>query len=300
VFRGKEGAGKNLFFGGLRDIYGKHAGIITQRELEDKFNLWLSAKLFLIANEVVTRQEMGHHRGFIKHLITEGEIWINRKMKDARSEENHVNLVFFSNELMPLQVSSDDRRFVVVDTPRKREKEFYKAVVEELRNGGAAALHQYLLNVDLGDFDESAEPIETEAKRRLVEIGMNGPQLFWQDIHDGEVELPYCPALSEHVYRAFFTWCRRNGVKMPSQINKFVPEFMDRNGIRRCTSLVPVLTRSEGSWCASQDRNARKRVLLMGDIPDGVAEPSWIRDGILKFARAMEAYCRGDVEESAW
>jgi putative DNA primase/helicase len=300
LLRGKEGAGKNLFFGAIRDIYGQHGGVITQRELEDRFNLWLSAKLFLIANEVVTRQEMGHHRGFIKHLITEPEIWINRKMKDARCEANHVNVVFFSNEDQPLQLGPDDRRMVVIDTPPKRDKVFYREILAEIRKGGAAALHQYLLNVQLVDFDESAEPIETEAKRRLIEISMNAAQLFWKDIHDGEIALPYCPALVEHVYRAYAIWCRRNGEKMPARINRFIPAFMTLNGVRRVEPRVPVLSRQDGIWYASQDKTARRRVLLMGERPEGLSDFAWVDEGVLKFAKAMEVYCRGEEETAIW
>lgn len=300
ILRGKEGAGKNLFFGAVRDIYGRHGGVITQRELEDRFNLWMSAKLFMIANEVVTRQEMGHQRGFIKHLITEPEIWVNRKNKDARCERNHMNIVFFSNEDQPMQIGPDDRRMVVIDTPPKREKKFYQEVLAELRAGGAAALHQYLLDIDLEGFDESAEPIETEAKRKLIEISMNAAQLFWQDIHDGEIPLPYCPALVEHVYRAHKAWCARNGEKMPARINRFVPAFMALNGVRRVRTRVPLLMRSQGAWSASSEKTATRRVLLMGDAPEGMDTEAWVRDSIVDFAKAMEVYCRGETEEQVW
>ncbi len=298
IVAGKEGAGKNLFFGAVRDIYGKHGSFITQRELEDRFNLWLSAKLFLIANEVVTRQEMGHHVGFLKHLITEPEIWINRKMKDARCEQNHVNLVFLSNELQPLQLGPDDRRYMVLRTPAKREKAFYKAVVDEIRTGGAAAFHQYLLEVDLDGFDEATEPIETQAKRDLIEIGMNAAQLFWRDIHDGEIGLPYCPALVEHVYRTYLVWCKRNGEKMPMRINRFVPAFMTLNGVSRISPRLPEMTRQEGIWYASERKSVQRRVLLMGEAMEGQDPGAWLRGGVLQFANLAERYCTGEKEFS--
>jgi putative DNA primase/helicase len=68
VMHGPEGTGKNLFWGAMQDIFGRYAALITQAELEDKHNTWLSAKLFLIANEVVTRAEMSHHVGRLKNL----------------------------------------------------------------------------------------------------------------------------------------------------------------------------------------------------------------------------------------
>lgn len=303
VFAGKQRVGKNLFFGVVRDIYGQHGGLITQRELEDKFNLWLSAKLFLIANEVVTRSEMGHHTGFLKHLITENEIWINRKMRDARMEENHVNLVFFSNEIQPLHLDADDGRYVVIRTPPKRDKEFYREVMDEVRAGGAAALHQYLLNVKLGDFDAATEPIDTQAKQDLIEVGMNSAQLFWKDIHDEEIPLPYCPALVQDLFRCYATWCKRNLEKMPMRINRFTPAFMTLNGVRRITPRVPLMSRSGASWFASKDKTVQRRTFVMGEPPvgsDQAAQDVWVRESVLKFANAAEFYCRGEEEERAF
>lgn len=303
VFAGKQRVGKNLFFGVVRDIYGQHGGLITQRELEDKFNLWLSAKLFLIANEVVTRSEMGHHTGFLKHLITENEIWINRKMRDARMEENHVNLVFFSNEIQPLHLDADDGRYVVIRTPPKRDKEFYREVMDEVRAGGAARLHQYLLDIKLGDFDVATEPIDTQAKQDLIEVGMNSAQLFWKDIHDGEIPLPYCPALFQDLFRCYAIWCKRNLEKMPMRSNKFTPAFMTLNGVRRITPRVPAMTRSGTSWFASKDKMVQRRTFVMGEAPAGAdpaAQDAWVRESVLKFANAAEIYCRGEEEERAF
>jgi hypothetical protein len=98
VFHGRKASARTQFFGAVREIYGEHGTYITQRELEDKFNVWMSAKLFVVANEVVTRQEMSHQAGFLRNLITEPEIWINRKAREQFVEANHMNIVLFSNE----------------------------------------------------------------------------------------------------------------------------------------------------------------------------------------------------------
>jgi putative DNA primase/helicase len=201
VMYGDEGTGKNLLWGALRAIYGDHAGLITQMQLQGNFNSWLSAKLFLIANEVVTRHEMRHHVGYLKNLITEPEIYINRKMVDERREDNHANIVFLSNELQPLQIAPRDRRYMVIRTPKVRDLDFYKAVGgrgARRRRGGAVSPPA---RGRARGFNEHAKPIETQAKRDLIELGMPASQLYWQDLHDNVLGLPYVPALATDVYR---------------------------------------------------------------------------------------------------
>jgi putative DNA primase/helicase len=298
VMHGEEGAGKNLFWGAVREIYGRHGGTITQMQLESQFNDWLSAKLFLIANEVVTQQHKRHHVGYLKNLITEPEIWINPKNIGARCEANHANLVFLSNELQPLQIGIRDRRYMVIHTPEALEREFYTAAAAEARAGGIAALHQHLLELDLGDFTEHTKPIVTAAKEALIEIGLNAPQLFWQELKSGELGLPYTPALVEDVYRAFRTWCDRNGEKMPQRINLFVPAFMSMNGIRRVKDRIPnpdlgarALVLAAGAVDADNVKLRQRKIFLMGNRDsDPGAERIRVRRGIAEFREALGDY----------
>jgi putative DNA primase/helicase len=233
VFHGEEeGTGKNLFFSALAAIYGKHGGFITQRQLESSFNTWQSAKLFMVANEVVTRAEMRHQSGYVRHLITEPHIWINPKMVNERLEDNHMNLVFLSNENQALLVPRKDRRFVVIKTPGPLEKKRYTEIVEEIDKGAAACLLSVLLRRELGEFHTHSDPIMTQAKEDMIELGLASPQLFWKDFYEGEFPLPYQPCLREDLYRAYLAWCARYGEKMPKRINQFIPEFKSMNGVR--------------------------------------------------------------------
>jgi hypothetical protein len=192
---------------------------------------WQSAKLFMVANEVVTRSEMRHQAGYVRHLITEPGIWINPKNLRPREEANHMNLVFLSNENQALLVPRKDRRFVVIRTPGPLPKERYEAVVKEVNNGGAAALYAFLLKRELGDFHTHTAPIWTQAKEDMIQLGLASPQLFWQDFYEGEFPLPYQPCLREDLYRAYLAWCARYGEKMPKRINQFIPEFKAMNGV---------------------------------------------------------------------
>jgi putative DNA primase/helicase len=235
---------------------------------------------------------MTHHVGILKNLVTEPEIWINPKNVGARSEANHANLVFLSNELQPLKIGVRDRRYMVIRTPNERDEAFYKAVGAEAHAGGAAALFHYLLeDVDLDGFTEHTKPLMTEAKEQLIEIGLVPSQLFWKELKQGILGLPYVPALSTDLYKAYTTWCLRNGFRMPEGINKFKPNFMSMNGVSAKTDRVP-----DPGIKVTDEKNLRQRaIILMGERePDQQREKLRIVQGIAEFRQCLRDYLGED------
>lgn len=294
VMHGEEGTGKNLFFGALRSIYGVYSVVITQMELEEKHNTWMSAKLFVIANEVVTRSEMSHQMGRLKHIVTEPEIYINPKFVDPRYERNYMQMVFLSNELQPLRIGPRDRRYFVVKTPDKIDPELHKAVVAELAAGGAEALYAHLMALDLVDFNAHTKPLVTDAKTAVIEQGMMPSQLFWKDIYEGRLGVPYVPALSTDVYHLYVVWCARNGHKMPEALTKFSPNFMSLNGVRRVDRRVPRPGHADDLILVSQgkeDELRMHRIFLMGTPAATPAlERQRISDGVREFRKKARAW----------
>jgi hypothetical protein len=221
VMHGDEGAGKNKFWAAVRNIYGPYASVITQNELESQFNTWASRKLFMIANEVVSRSELREHKGRLKNYITEPELQINEKLLPLRTESNHMNFVFLSNETQPLALDRTDRRYLVLWTPPAKPLAFYQAADEELRNGGAEGLYAALMELDLGDFNEHTKPILNEAKRNLIEISKTPPELFFDQWSQGLLPVPFHSAAARDLYRAFVKWCASAGEKHAPSQTKF-------------------------------------------------------------------------------
>lgn len=228
IMHGPEGTGKNTFWGAVRDIYGEYAAQIGQMELESQFNGWASRKLFVIGNEVVSRQELYHHRGRLKSLITEPEWMINEKMLPVRMESNCANFVFFSNVVQPATPDPDDRRYMVVWTPPALDETFYREVGAELRQGGVAALYAYLLELDLGDFNEHTKPLMTMAKQELIEASEESWSRFQKQWAAGELEWPYIPCRTQDAYRAYRRWCDQRGERSPAREAVFSPALAKR------------------------------------------------------------------------
>lgn len=221
IFHGPQGVGKNLFFESYGAIFGKYFRVIGQSEVDDKFNDWASGKLFMVADEVVARQELFHIKNKIKALITGETIRINPKNVAAHDERNHVNIIFLSNETQPLVLEKDDRRFVVIWTPEKMGANVYADIAEEVSSGGIEALHDYLLQLDLGDFNEHSKPPMTRAKQDLIDINLDSVQRFIVDWLNEDLGLPVVPCASSDCYKAYLDWCKKNGVTRPRELSQF-------------------------------------------------------------------------------
>ena len=233
VFHGPQGTGKNLFFESYMAIFGEYGRIVDQSAIEDKFNDWASKKLFLIADEVVARQELFHVKNKLKCFVTGEWIRINPKNVAAHDERNHVNLVFLSNESQPLVLEKDDRRYTVIHTPEKLSNDFYQEVRNEINNGGITALHHHLLNLQLGDFDEHTKPPFTQAKADLIEVSLDSVNRFVKEWSAGEIDnAPFCPCLGSHLFTVYRKWCEHTGERSPRSMAQFIGTIKHMPGWR--------------------------------------------------------------------
>ncbi len=285
VLHGPQGSGKNLFFEALMSIYGEYGDVIDQSAVEDKFNDWASRKLFMIADEVVARSDLYHVKNKLKALITGDRIRINPKNFAAYWERNHLNLVFLSNETMPVVLEEDDRRHVVIWTPPPLDQSFYDAVMAEIREGGVAALHDYLLHMDLGEFTAGAKPPLTGAKLELISLGLDSPMRFYDDVVSYDVVgLDPIPGLATDWYDAYKIWCQRSGVRAAPQ-NKFL------NALNRKRDVPDLRARYR-----PHDREKGPHAfLLIGETapPEGGSQTDWLGGCMTKFRSQLDEY-RGD------
>lgn len=214
-----EGSGKSLLFADtFGALYGPYAATVGQTQLESNFNAWQSRKLWAVFEEVVSRDQRYNQVGKIKHLITGKTVRMESKFINGWEEANHMNAVFLSNEILPWPISESDRRFLVMWPLETLPEERQRAIGAELANGGVAALYGWLLDVDLGDFNERTRPPHTEARRRLVALSRAGWQTFLHQWQHGELgQKLWGACLSTDLYALFLEWCQRNREHAMSQ-----------------------------------------------------------------------------------
>lgn len=218
VVHGPQGTGKSRFFEAYGRIYGDYFRVIGQDALEDKFNSdWAEKKLFIIGDEILAKAEMFQVKNRLKGFITSETIRVNPKNIAAHTERNCMNIVFLSNERMPLVLENDDRRHMVLWVPPKLDDSFYAEVTAEIQAGGVAALHHYLATLDLGGFKPWTRPPMTRAKEDLVQLGRSSEERFAIEWRRGEVEaadgaaIPFCPCLGSTLFKVYEKWCERTG-----------------------------------------------------------------------------------------
>lgn len=287
VVHGPQGTGKNLLFEAVMTIYGRYGRVIDQTAIEDKFNDWASRKLFLIADEVVARSDLYHVKNKLKAFITGDWIRINPKNMSAYDERNHVNMVFLSNETQPVVLEEDDRRHCVIYTPEKLSHDFYAGVRAEIAAGGIEALHHYLLGIDLADFEAGTLPPMNQAKRDLIDLGLDSPARFIYAFKAGDVDgFPaenrpaiMTPCRSQDFYDLYCEWARRQGTKALSQIR-----FNDVV-IKKFKGVIERKRIGVGT-------NPTRIVSLPGgaELPVGEHEATWLETRIDTFKDAFKAY----------
>ena len=212
IMHGPQGTGKSTIFQVLARIYGQYATVLNQRGLEDKFNAdWVDSKLYLLAEEVVTRQEMWHIKNELKELVTGEWVRVNGKHVGAFRQRNHINIVFLSNEGQPLPLDNDDRRHLVVWTPPQLHEGYYDAVQDEIAAGGVEALYQHLMQLPMDGWLPHRRPPMTDAKRQLISVSKSSELRFVDEWIDGDLDLPVGPVLSVDLYQAYARWCDRSG-----------------------------------------------------------------------------------------
>lgn len=222
IMHGPQGTGKSTVFQTLAKIYGDYATVLNQRGLEDKFNSdWSDSKLFILAEEVVTRAEMWHIKNELKELVTGEWIRINPKNIAAYRQRNQINIVYLSNDDQPLPIENDDRRHLVVWTPPQVGEEFYDALYQELDNGGVQAFYHHLLNLDLGDFHPKKRPPMTDAKRKLITLSNSNEREFIVQYLSGELEAPVCPCRINDLFDLYVHWVRVTGEPRPRSLRQF-------------------------------------------------------------------------------
>lgn len=222
VLCGSQGVGKNSFVEPLGLLLGSHyAPLSSISELVSNFNYHLKNAVLIHANEALwggNKKEIGT----VKAMITEQKCLIEGKGKDRIVVNNFKHVILSSNEDWPVHLDPDDRRFFVlkVSEKYKEDHEYFKAIQEELHNGGYEALLYDLLHENIINFNPRKLPSNSNSfsiKMRSVESSY---RYLYEVLREGgfsigsslENTLPVWQELTKDaIYEDYIAWCKNSG-----------------------------------------------------------------------------------------
>ncbi len=174
LFKSSQGVGKDLMIDFIQKILGSDMVYRTAKldEIFDKFNGSLKNKILLQLNEVQGSDGFAKKEN-LKDLITAKSININEKNMKPYTLTNYMRVIIFSNNLTPIEIAHDDRRYCVFESAEKKPKPYYQNLVKLLKDDDAIeSISNYLMTYPLDDFDITNRP-QTQAYKSMKEANIH-------------------------------------------------------------------------------------------------------------------------------
>lgn len=166
------GTGKSLVGYSLGKIYGSNFTEIGEEQLHAPFNDWAEAKQFVMGDDVTSGERRNRAMVIdkLKNMITQLTLRVNAKFIPAFTVPDVINYYFTSNHPDAFFLEDTDRRFFVHEVVGSAlPLEFYRSYDAWLRKpAGPSALFDYMMRLDLGDFDPHAPAPLTRAKEQMI------------------------------------------------------------------------------------------------------------------------------------
>ena len=221
VLRGSQGSGKTKVGEVIGSLLGHHYALVADsRYIVGRFNSHLANCLLLQLDEATWG---GDHAaaGKLKDIITGEYQYIEYKGREPVKLRNYVRLLVTGNNRWLIPAGIEERRFAVLDVSdaQRQNNEYFRAIDEQLDNGGREALLRYLLDYDLKDIPLRTIP-RTAALAEQKVNSLSPEQHWWLDIltravlpgdvnGEGETE-------TEKLYTHYVTTSQRAGVNRKS------------------------------------------------------------------------------------
>lgn len=170
VFYGiKHGTGKSLIGYTMGKIYGRNYTEISQGSLHASFNEWAESRQFVLGDDV-TGSNKRQEADLLKKLITQNELRVNMKFVPSYVVPDCINYYFTSNQPDAFFLEDNDRRFFIHEVQvDPLDESFYADYDLWISGFGASYLFDYLLNIDVSDFNPTAAAFITDAKIRMID-----------------------------------------------------------------------------------------------------------------------------------
>jgi hypothetical protein len=182
VLRGQQGTGKTIVGELFGSLLGEHYVVVANpRLITGNFNAHLKSCILLHAEEAFFAGDK-QTEGALKHMVTSDKGTLELKGKDAVPIDNFVRLLVTTNSSWAIPAGFEERRFAVLDVgdAQKQNGSYFAAIIEEMKNGGKAALMDYLMKFDLSSVDIRKIPTTAALLEQKIS-SMDDISRWWLD-----------------------------------------------------------------------------------------------------------------------
>ena len=189
VLRGGRGTGKSFFATQVGSLLGRHyLQVASGDHLTGNFNAHLRDLVLLFADEAFFAGDK-KHASILKALITELTLTIEKKGIDVENSPNFIHLIMASNDKHVVPAGEMERRFFVLDvgTEAQQNTKYFKAIADQMDNGGREALLHLLREYDLSNFNVRDVP-QTDALQNQKLLSLDAESSWWfTKLNGGEI-----------------------------------------------------------------------------------------------------------------
>lgn len=168
LFRSPQGCGKDTMIDFHSAILGKEFTFRTDdiEKVLGGFNEMIQKKIIVQLNELQGVDGF-RMKEKLKNIITTEYLNINPKGRTPYDILNFLRMIIFSNNLTPIDIPYDDRRFVVFLAKIKKGSEYFENLRKHLKDENALrSIYDYFMSLDLSNFNITDRP-KTEAYKNM-------------------------------------------------------------------------------------------------------------------------------------
>lgn len=181
-----QGVGKSRIQELFKNIFKNYVGEAENSELSGNYTDFIKDKLLIFVHELWQGDK---HAALnkLKNLITEGEIRILEKYARTYTVKNTTNFIFFSNHFDAAWVDKYNRRLLIITTEKKPNGSEYYDILSDAFENHFEEIFNFLLTIDLSNFNPNIAPIETAGRDLMVEQSRSEIEIYLNELIDSNV-----------------------------------------------------------------------------------------------------------------
>jgi len=238
LIKSVQGVGKDTLFDWFGNNILNSEYYINTEKLElltGKFSSCLENKILIVMNETSGRDTFEKNEN-IKNSITAKVNMIEHKGHDAYKNTNNISYIFLTNNDNPMKITFDDRRFCGIECNNNiaNDFEYFKNLYTELESKVYdRAFYEYLLNVDLNNYNFLKNRPQTSFYNNMKEMNIPILAKFFETIVDANIDSDQVEIMANTLYEKFIIYIKDNNFKIECSSTKFGIDIKGYTGIEK-------------------------------------------------------------------